>query len=105
MPTQNVNITETQAEFIRSCVEAGDYNNASELVREALRLLKEQKDEHRTRLEYLRGEIQKGYDDYNAGNFIEVESDADFQALHEATCRRGRELLAREANAPSASTK
>lgn len=105
MPTQNVNLTASQVEFIRQSVDAGDYNNASEVVREALRLLKAQKDEQQARVEYLRGELQKGYDDYDRGDYIELNSEADFQTLHEDTCRRGRERLAREADAPSASAK
>lgn len=83
MPTQNVNITEAQAEFIRSCVEAGDYNNASELVREALRLLKKQKDEHQARVEYLRGELQKGYEARDRGEFIDLHCKEDIQALRD----------------------
>ncbi|MCF6285915.1 MAG: type II toxin-antitoxin system ParD family antitoxin [Candidatus Hydrogenedentes bacterium] len=70
MPTQNVNLTETQAEFIRQCVDSGAYNNASELVREALRLLNAQKDEQQAKLELLRAEIQKGYDAHERGDYI-----------------------------------
>ena len=103
MPTQNVNITEVQAEFIRSCVEAGDYNNASELVREALRLLKAQKDEHQARLEYLRGALQEAYDARERGEYTELNSKEDFDAAHEDVCRRGRERLARGLNVPPAS--
>ena len=83
MPTQNVNITEAQAEFIRSCVEAGDYNNASELVREALRLLKAQKDEQQARVEYLRGELQEAYDARERGEYIDLDSKEDIQALRD----------------------
>lgn len=104
MPTQNVNLTAAQVAFVRESVESGDYNNASEVVREALRLLKAQKDEQQAKLEHLRAEIQKGYDDYRAGLYTEIETEADFELLHEDTCRRGRELLAREANASSAAT-
>jgi len=103
MPTQNVNITEAQAEFIRNCVESGDYNNASELVREALRLLKEQKDEHQARVEYLRGEFQEAREAYERGEYVELNSKEDFDAAHNDVCKRGRERLARELNAPQAS--
>jgi antitoxin ParD1/3/4 len=105
MPTQNVNITEVQAEFIRSCVEAGDYNNASELVREALRLLKAQKDEQQARVAYLRGEIQKGFDDYEAGRYIDLDTKDMRTAYFEDVNRRGLERLAKKTNVPSRQVK
>jgi len=52
----NVSLTPKLEQFIRTKVESGRYLSASEVVREALRLL-EQKD---NRLEELRVEIQKG---------------------------------------------
>jgi len=93
MPTQNVNITEAQAEFIRNCVESGDYNNASELVREALRLLKDQKDEQQARVEYLREEFQKAREAYASGEYVELATEEDFEAMDTDVCRRGRERL------------
>ena len=95
MPTQNVNLTDVQAEFIRESVSAGEYNNASELVREALRLLQAQKDDQKVRLQLLRAEIQKGYDAYERGDYIELNSKEDFQALKDEM-RRSR--LARMAS-------
>ena len=52
----NVSLTPKLEQYIRTKVESGRYLSASEVVREALRLL-EQKDQ---RLEELRVEIQKG---------------------------------------------
>jgi antitoxin ParD1/3/4 len=52
----NVSLTPKLEQFIRTKVGSGRYLSASEVVREALRLL-EQKDQ---RLEELRVEIQKG---------------------------------------------
>ncbi len=95
MPTQNVNITDAQAEFIRLSVASGDYNNASELVREALRLLKEQKDEHLARIEYLRGELQVSLDDLEAGRYTELNTEEDFDALRKEIRKRRLEKLDR----------
>jgi antitoxin ParD1/3/4 len=39
MPTRNVVLTDSQSEFIDRMVEQGNYQNASELMREALRQL------------------------------------------------------------------
>ncbi len=54
----NVSLTEKQRKYIDDRVKSGDYQNASEVVRDALRAheLNEQK------LQYLRNEIQKGID-------------------------------------------
>jgi antitoxin ParD1/3/4 len=54
----NVSLTPELGQYIRTKVASGRYLSASEVVREALRLL-EQKDEQ---LEALRVEIQKGLD-------------------------------------------
>ncbi len=54
----NVSLTEKQRKYIDEKVKSGDYMNASEVVREALRVheLNQQK------LENLRAEIEKGWD-------------------------------------------
>ena len=101
MPTQNVNITQAQADFIHQCVEAGDYNNASELVREALRLLKAQKDEQQARVEYLRGELQEAYDARERGEYTDLHGKEDIQALRESMRRERLEKLAQLSNASS----
>ena len=43
----NVNLTPELELFARSCVEGGQYNNVSEVVRSGLRLLKEQVERRR----------------------------------------------------------
>ena len=54
----NVSLTPELEQYIRTKVDSGRYLSASEVVREALRLL-EQKEK---RLEELHAEIQKGLD-------------------------------------------
>ena len=54
----NVSLTPELEQYIRAKVDSGRYLSASEVVREALRLL-EQKEK---RLEELRVEVQKGLD-------------------------------------------
>ena len=93
MQTRNVTITEAQAEFIRSSVESGDYNSASELVREALCLLKERKDAHDARVAEIRAQLQVGFDDYEAGHFIELGTKEERAAYFDGVNRRGMERL------------
>ncbi len=54
----NVSLTEKQRKYIDDKVKSGDYQNASEVVRDALR--KHELNEEK--LQYLRKEIQKGID-------------------------------------------
>lgn len=98
MPTQNVTITEAQAEFIRSSVQSGDYNSASELVREALCLLKERKEAHEARIAETRAKLQIGFDDYEAGRFIELGTKEERAAYFDGVNRRGMERLSMAAD-------
>jgi antitoxin ParD1/3/4 len=48
--------------FIKELVESGRYSTASEVMRDALRLVEEREERRKAKLEALRGEIQKGLD-------------------------------------------
>ena len=58
----HVSLTPQLEELVRKKVESGLYNSASEVVREALRLLAERDGLREMRLEDLRREIQRGLD-------------------------------------------
>ena len=58
----NVSLTPHLEEFIHQTVASGRFQSASELVRTALRLLEEREHERLAKMEWLRGEIQKGLD-------------------------------------------
>lgn len=55
----NISFTDKQEKYIRDKVASGDYKNASEVVREAMRM--HESDEEK-KLALLRAEIQKGLD-------------------------------------------
>ncbi len=56
----NVSLTPQLEELVRSKVESGRYGSASEVMREALRLLEERDRVQILRHEALKAEIQKG---------------------------------------------
>ncbi|MFG5408710.1 type II toxin-antitoxin system ParD family antitoxin [Piscinibacter sakaiensis] len=56
----NVNLTPQLEELVRSKVASGMYTSASEVVREALRLMDEQDRLRATRLEQLRNDVREG---------------------------------------------
>lgn len=63
----NVSLTPELEHFIGEKVESGMYHSASEVVREGLRLLREQDELRRIRTEDLRREITKGYEQAGRG--------------------------------------
>lgn len=58
----NFSLPPAMETFIRKQVKSGHYGNASEVVREGLRLLMHQMQEREKKLAALRREIQKGID-------------------------------------------
>ena len=60
MPTRNVNLTPELDRFITRKIKAGRYENASEVVRAALRSLERDEREYEAKLNALRAAIKKG---------------------------------------------
>ena len=63
----NVSLTPELEKLVNERVRSGMYSSASEVVREALRLLKEQEELRRRRLEELRREVGIGLGQANRG--------------------------------------
>jgi antitoxin ParD1/3/4 len=76
MPTRNVSLTPEQDEFIEKAVKAGEYQNASEAVRDALRALQQRRREDALKLKALRAHVKAGVEALERGEFTEV-ADAD----------------------------
>jgi antitoxin ParD1/3/4 len=74
MPTRNVSLTREQDAFIAEVVEAGEYQNASEAVRDAVRALQQRRREDTLKLERLRAELKTGLRELDQGAFVELES-------------------------------
>ena len=79
----NVSLTPQLEDLVQQKVATGLYGSASEVMREALRLLEERDRVHALRLEELRGEIRKG-----------IESGAATPLDMGAIKARGRQRLA-----------
>ena len=73
--------------FIAGLIESGRYTTASEVLREALRLLEEREQQREAKLAALRAEIQKGID---SGPAEEV----DVREWMDQIKERGRQRLA-----------
>jgi antitoxin ParD1/3/4 len=81
--SMNISLTPELEKFIADRVQSGMYNSASEVVREALRMLQEQQMFKEMKLAELRKEIQKG-----------IESGSPKELDIEDVIRRGKERLA-----------
>jgi len=74
MPTRNVFLTEHFDSFIASGIEKGQYSNASEVVREGLRLLEQREAEDRAKIDWLRGAAQEAIDAVERGEYATLGS-------------------------------
>jgi antitoxin ParD1/3/4 len=75
MPTRNISLTQQQDDFIDEMLKEGEYQNASEAIRDALRALKERRIERAIRLDKLRLSIREGAVALDRGDYIEVEDE------------------------------
>jgi antitoxin ParD1/3/4 len=73
VPTRNISLTVEQDAFVEKVVEAGEYQNASEAVRDALRALQHRRQEDALKLRVLRAQVKLGMDALDAGDFDAVE--------------------------------
>jgi len=79
MPTRNVVLTEYQAELVERLVSSGRYQNASEVLREGLRLVEHQEEEAKARLKALREAARVGIADIEAGRYRTFESPTELR--------------------------
>lgn len=98
MPTKNVVVTERQAKLIDRLVSSGQYQNASEVLREGLRLIEERNAEYKAKLKALRAAVRIGIDDIEAGRYVEFDTPAEMEHylrdMTDKTIRRRRSTAA-----------
>jgi antitoxin ParD1/3/4 len=103
----NISVTDHLAEYVRARVKSGRYNNASEVVREALRRMelddqREQRlaaptvedivtDLTATQIEGIRRRVLEGIAEIERGEFAEYEGRAGIEKLAADITTRGRE--------------
>ena len=114
MDQMNVSITDRLAGYVRKKVQTGRYNNASEVVREALRRM-EDEDERALRLakptaediltdlteeqlDGIRQRVRASIEDIEAGKFVAYEGRAGLKKLADGVKARGRKVLTRDAS-------
>lgn len=75
MPTRNVVLSEHHHKLVESLVQSGRYQNASEVLRDGLRLVERQEAAEAARLHALRAAAEKGWDDVATGRYADVDED------------------------------
>jgi antitoxin ParD1/3/4 len=80
VPTRNISLTREQDAFVERVVRSGEYQNASEAVRDALRALQQRRREDALRLDALRAELEAGVRALDRGELTEV-ADADLEGF------------------------
>jgi antitoxin ParD1/3/4 len=112
MDQMNVSITDQLAGYVRKKVKSGRYNNASEVIREALRRM-EDEDQRALRLakptaediltdlteeqlDGIRRRVRASIEGIEAGNFVEYEGRDGLKKLSDGVKAKGRRLLAQE---------
>lgn len=88
----NVSLTPTLEELVQRKVATGLYNSASEVVREALRLLEERDEMRKMRLGALRKEISVGLDQLERNEVSEYD-DQSLNTLAADIKAKGRKRL------------
>ena len=81
MPTRNVVLTERQENLIESLVESGRYQNASEVLRDGLRLVEQREAEDASKLAALRAAAGVGVGSLDRGEFKEFGNTEELTAF------------------------
>ena len=76
MPTRNIVLTDRQEKLVERLVSSGRHQNASEVLRDGLRLIEARDAEDRTRILALREAARIGIADIEEGRFRTFDSPA-----------------------------
>jgi len=88
MPTRNIVLTDHQAGLLERLVSSGRYQNASEVLREGLRLVERQEAEDKARLKALRQAARVGIEDVEAGRVHDFTSSRELRAHMDSLTQR-----------------
>lgn len=75
MASRNISLTDHHDDLIEAKIQAGEYANASEVVREGLRLIQERDQELAARVDAIRSRVAVGLEQAAHGDFVEGSID------------------------------
>lgn len=77
----NISLTPALEKLVQHKVESGLYNNASEVIREALRLMKENEEIRRVKLKRLKEALAEGETDAASGRVSTLRDEDELDAF------------------------
>lgn len=77
----NVSLTPALEKLVQRKVESGLYNNASEVIREALRMMKESEEVRRIKLKRLKDALATGEADVASGRVSTLRNEDELEAF------------------------
>ncbi len=80
MPQRNVNLTDHFDHFIDAHLKSGRFSNASEMVREGLRLLEQREREEEAKIAWLRGAATEAFASLDRGEGLRFGSMEELDA-------------------------
>lgn len=80
MPQRNVSLTSHFDHFIDTHIESGRFSNASEMVREGLRLLEQREREEEAKITWLRGVAIEAFASLDRGEGLQFNSMEELDA-------------------------
>jgi antitoxin ParD1/3/4 len=96
MPTRNVVLTDHQHQVIESLVGSGRYQNASEVLRDGLRLVEQREAEGAAKLDALRRAAEVGWRDLADGRYRDVTQEALADYIAALGARAGKQVRAQD---------
>lgn len=90
MATRNISLTPAQDAFVAKLVSSGEYQNASEAVRDALRALRDRRKEQAQRLRALRAALDEGLAALDAGDHVELSGEKELSTFMRSLVPRRR---------------
>lgn len=75
MPTRNVVLSDQQQHLVETLVQSGRYQNASEVLRDGLRLIEERERLEAAKLKALKQAARQAWTDVSAGRYADVGDD------------------------------
>ena len=75
MPTRNVVLTDHHEKVIDKLVKSGRYQNASEVLRDGLRLVEQREARETAKLKILQEAARSGFSDIDSGRYRHLDDD------------------------------